>query len=92
MARIVASVSRMDDLEAAWDELHAVNATLGWQVGMPAYYDRRDEWQLYTFDPPERPKVGHRSREWTAVAPTQERVVRSMARVLREISEGRLPN
>jgi hypothetical protein len=68
-----------------------VNASLGWYVGMPAFYERRDEWQLYAFDPTERPKVGHRSREWTAVAPTQERVVRAMARVLREIGEGRVP-
>ena len=65
MARHTANVSRVDDLEAAWDELHAVNASLGWYVGMPAYYERRDEWQLYAFDPTERPKVGKRSREWT---------------------------
>jgi hypothetical protein len=67
----MASVPRMDDLEAAWAELHEVNASLGWYVGMPAFYERRDEWQLYAFDPTERPKVGHRSGEWTAVAPTQ---------------------
>jgi hypothetical protein len=81
----------MDDLEAAWTELHEVNAALGWYVGMPAFYERRDEWQLYAFDPTERPKVGRRSREWTAVAPTQERVVRAMARVLLQIGEGRVP-
>ena len=81
----------MDGLEAAWEELHAVNAALGWCVGLPAFYDRRDEWQLYAFDPTRRPKVGHRSREWTAVAPTQERVVREMARVLTEISAGSVP-
>ena len=43
------------------------------------------------FDPAERPKVGHRSREWTAVAPTLERVILEAARVLREISAGRVP-
>jgi hypothetical protein len=57
---------------------------------MPAFYERRDEWQLYAFDPTERQKVGRRSREWTAVAPTQERVVRAMARVLLEIGEGQV--
>jgi hypothetical protein len=91
VARHLASVSRMDDLEAAWAELHEVNASLGWYVGMPAFYERRDEWQLYAFDPTERPKIGHRSREFTAVAPTQERVVRDIARWLREISAGRVP-
>ena len=81
----------MDDtLDAAWAELHAVNAELGWYVGMPAFYERRDEWQLYAFDPTERPKVGQRSREWTAFAPTQERVVLAMAKILREIGNGRV--
>ncbi len=32
----------------------------------PSYDERRDEWSLYAFDSTERPKVGHRSREWTA--------------------------
>ncbi len=91
MARHVASVSRVDELEAAWAELHAANASLCWDVGLPAFYERRDEWQLYAFDPTERPKVGHRSREWTAIELTQERVVLAMAKVLREIGEGRVP-
>ena len=81
----------MDDLEAAWAALHDVNATLGWDIGLPAFYERRDEWQLYAFDPTERVKLGRRSRAWTAVAPTQERVVREMVRVLMEISAGRIP-
>jgi hypothetical protein len=46
---------------------------------------------MYAFDPSERAKVGLRSREWTAVAPTEEGVVREMARCLREISAGRVP-
>jgi hypothetical protein len=90
VARVVGNIARMDDLEAAWAELQEVNASLGWYVGLPAYWDRRDE-QLYAFDPAEHPKVGHRRREWTAVAPTQERVVLAMARCLREVSEGRAP-
>ena len=38
------------------------------------------------------PKVGLRSWEWTAVAPTEEGVVREMARCLREIGQGRHRN
>ena len=36
--------------------------------------------------PDGQPKVGKRSREWTAIAPTQAHVVREMARCLREIA------
>ena len=43
---------------------------------------------MYAFDPSERPKVGHRSREWRAISDTEEGVVRELARCLREISEG----
>ena len=43
-------------------ELHAVAARL--YVGRPVYHDRRDEWQMYSFDLSERPKVGLRSRAW----------------------------
>ncbi len=45
---------------------------------------------MYVYDPSERPKVGLRSREWTAVATSEEGVVSEMARCLREISEGRV--
>jgi hypothetical protein len=81
----------MDDqeLHAAWAELHAANAELRWYIGLPAFYERRDEWELYAFDPTERPRVGQRSRHWTAVAPTQARVVREMARCLRGIVRSR---
>ena len=61
-------------------------------VGHAAYDERRDEWQLYAADMTEKPADdGHRSRAWTAVAPTEVRVVREMARCLREIGEGRWP-
>ena len=40
----MASVSRMDDLETAWAELRAVNASLGWYVGMPATGDYGMAW------------------------------------------------
>jgi hypothetical protein len=56
-----------DDLEPAWIELHDANAALGWFVGRPAYEPRRRvPWSMYAFDPKETPKVGRRSREWTA--------------------------
>jgi hypothetical protein len=35
--------------------------------------------------------LGHRSREWTAVAPTELEVVREMARCLAIIGDGRWP-
>ena len=41
--------------------------------------------------PADNAEVRQRSREWTATAPTEERVVREMARCLRAISEGRIP-
>ena len=43
------------------------------------------------FDTREKAKLGHRSREWTAVGETEEAVIREMARCLREISAGRVP-
>jgi hypothetical protein len=46
---------------------------------------------MFTFDPSESPVEGKRSREWTAVAPTELAVLRSMAYCLRELSEGRWP-
>ncbi len=62
-----------------------------WHVGRPSYHDERREWVMYAFDPSERPMVGLRSREWTAVAATEEGVVLEMARCLREIAAGIAP-
>ena len=45
---------------------------------------------MYAFDQRERPKAGVRSREWTAVGPTEFEVLLAMARCLREIGEGRV--
>ncbi len=45
----------------------------------------------YAFDPSERPVVGLRSREWTAIGSTELEVVAEMARCLRELREGRAP-
>jgi hypothetical protein len=52
-------------------------------------HPERNEWAMFAFDQRERPVEGKRSREWTAVAPTQLVVVRSMAYCLRELGKGR---
>lgn len=77
-------------LEDAWNELHAA-LPAGWYVGTPSFNERRDEWSVYAFDTTERVKVGKRSREWTAIHPTQEGVIREMARCMAEIAAGRVP-
>lgn len=77
-------------LDDAWAELHAAIPP-GWTVGRTSHHPERREWLLYAFDPSERPHLGTRSREWIATAPTEEGVVREMARCLREIGEGRAP-
>jgi hypothetical protein len=48
-------------------------------------------WEQHTFDPQEQAQAGARSREWTAVAPTELGVTRELARCLRLIREGRVP-
>lgn len=77
-------------LEEAWGELHAAVPT-GWSVGTPSHHPERNEWLLYAFDPSERPVVGLRSREWTAIAESEVAVVREMARCLRAIGSGHAP-
>ena len=80
----------MTDLEAAWDEIHDAKPD-GWFVGPPTHEEHRHAWEQYAFDTRERPKAGHRSREWTAVAASELEVVREMARCLRLIGEGEWP-
>lgn len=80
----------MADREAAWNAVHGALPT-GWFVGREGYHDERREWVMYAYDPSERPMVGLRSREWTAVAATEEGVVLEMARCLREIAAERVP-
>ena len=63
----------------------------GWFVGPTTHDEQRHEWTMYAFDTRERPKAGHRSREWTAVAASELEVVREMARCLRVISAGGWP-
>ena len=79
----------MTDLESAWDDLHDVKPD-GWFVGTPVYIKHRG-WEQYAFDTRERAKAGHRTREGTAVGPSELGVLREMARCLRLIGEGRLP-
>ncbi len=64
--------------EAAWNAVHDATPA-GWQVGRPYYHVERRQWVQYAFDPSERPKVGLRSREWTAVGESKEAVVRDGA-------------
>ena len=80
----------MADLEAAWDAVHG-NTPEGWYVGQPMEHPERNEWSQFAFDPSETPTVGKRSREWTAVGPTELRCLREMARCLGELREGRWP-
>ncbi len=76
--------------EDAWYSVHDA-LPAGWYIGRPSYHDERREWVMYAYDPAERPRVGLRRREWTAVAATEEGVLGEMARCLREIAAGRVP-
>ena len=82
--------TEVTDHEDGWAELHEATPP-GWYVGLPAYFDKGAEWSMYAFDPSERPVAGHRSREWTAVHPTEVGVVREMARCLRIFGAGGWP-
>ncbi len=84
------AIGTVTDLEAACDELHDALPD-GWFVGHPDYDEGRKVWEQYAFDAGERHRAGHRSREWTAVAQSELEVVRAMARCLRLIREGRVP-
>lgn len=91
MLRLIGQDSHVvDEREQAWTELLEAMPS-GWYVGQPMYHDERQEWQMYAFDPSERPKVGLRSRERQTAHPTEVGVVREMARCLREIRHGRVP-
>jgi hypothetical protein len=47
--------------DEAYDELLAATPP-GWWVGRPMRHDERNEWQMYAFDPSERPVVGQQAR------------------------------
>ncbi len=78
------------DLEAACDAVHE-NTPEGWCVGQPMEHPERAEWSMYAFDPSEKPIVGKRSREWTAVGQTELHCVQEMADCLAELKAGRWP-
>jgi hypothetical protein len=61
--------------ESAWSDLLEAKPP-GWYVGSPSYHTERREWVLYAFDPSERAVVGLRQRESTAIAASEEAVVR----------------
>ena len=75
------------DLRAAWDAVHDATPD-GWYVGKPGYEERYNQWSMYAFDPSEKAVVGERSREWTAVGPTELRCVEEMALCLAELKAG----
>jgi hypothetical protein len=77
--------------DEAWDELLPATPR-GWFVGKPTFDEHRAvPWSIYAFDTTERLKAGRRKREWTAIGPTEEQVIRTMAYCLREIGAGRVP-
>jgi hypothetical protein len=82
---------KLGDLAAAPGMSSTTPCRQGWTLGSPSYHDERREWLLYAFDTTERPVVGLRSREWTAIAESEVGVVREMARCLWEIGAGRPP-
>lgn len=77
-------------LEDAWAAVHD-NTPEGWYIGRPGFEERYNQWSMYAFDPSEKPVVGKRSREWTAVGRTELECVQEMARCLGELREGRWP-
>lgn len=79
-----------NDLEDAWGDLHDATPA-GLFVGRPSYDEGRRVWEHYAFDPSGRAQVGVRSREWTAVAPSELEVIRELARCLGPIRESRVP-
>jgi hypothetical protein len=78
------------DLDVAWTDLHDAKPD-GWYVGRPSYDERCEVWEQYPYDPQERAQDSVRTREWTAVAPTELEVIRELARCLRLIREVRVP-
>lgn len=83
----------MTALEDAWAQLDAptpccagMSADRLSRTGWPAA-----QWEQYAFDTSERPKAGKRTREWSAIAPTEVGVILSMERCPREVRAGRVP-
>ena len=81
---------RVDDLEAAWNDLHDVMPS-GWVAGRPRLRDDSHVWEQAAYRPKERHDAGRRKDEWLATGPTEAECVAEVARCLREIREGRWP-
>lgn len=77
-------------LRDAWQSLRAATPP-GWLMGRPGYNPERRVWELYAYDTTADSQAGLREREWTAIAESEEGVVREMARCLAEIKAGRVP-
>ena len=88
LARPARYPAGMTDPAAAWDAVHDATPE-GWYFGRPYFDERHDRREQYAFDPSEKPVVGKRSREWTAVGQTELHCVQEMARCLGELREGR---
>ncbi len=83
VAREMSKLWGMDDLEAAWIDVHDANLRIRWNVGRPTHDERRQpSWQQFAFDPLETPVVGHRNRSIAAGGDTELECVRDMARQL----------
>lgn len=77
-------------IATAWDAIHEAKPE-GWFVGRPMYLKGDGHWVQYAFDSRERARAGHRTREWTAVAPSEADVLEEMARCLAIIAGGGWP-
>ena len=62
----------------------------GWTTGKPSYNPNAHAFEMSAFDQRDKVKVGHRTGAWTAVTPTEDAVVREMARCPREIAAGKV--
>jgi hypothetical protein len=71
-------------------ELHSVVPD-GWFVGTPVHHVGRGQWALYAYDAAEQVDIRVRTREWTAVHPTEIGVIHEMKRCLQEIKAGGMP-
>jgi hypothetical protein len=78
------------DLDDVWCDPHDATPA-GRYVGRPSHDEGRRAWEQYAFDASERAHAGVRSREWTAVAPTELEVIRERARCLRLTRDDQVP-
>lgn len=65
LARYLAPMTDLD-LIVAWPVVHDATPE-DWYFGRPYFDERHNRWEQYAFEQTERPIVGKRSREWTAV-------------------------